>query len=93
MLDAHSTAPGTLDVAHAEHCATAAVLQVYEKKVSSLTGFNLEGRSNVAPGTGKVNALSGNPKVTQLRMPKVSAAAWQHRSSRGLGRLSVAAGS
>lgn len=45
--------------------------QVYEKKVSSLANFNLEGR---AASAGKVNALASNPKVSQLRLPKVGSA-------------------
>jgi serine/threonine-protein phosphatase 2A regulatory subunit B len=44
--------------------------QVYEKKVTNLTNFNLEGRSAPAPGGAKTNAIS---KPSQLRMPKVCA--------------------
>lgn len=46
------------------------VSQVYEKKVSCLANFNLEGR-NAGPGGPKVNALNSNPKVAALKLPKV----------------------
>lgn len=50
--------------------------QVYEKKVTCLTGFNLDGRNGVlAPPSGKVSALNNVPviqRLTQpLRLPKV----------------------
>jgi hypothetical protein len=49
------------------------LLQVYEKKVSSLTNFNLEGRVAGMPAS-KMNP----PKLSQpLRLPKVRSLALQ----------------
>jgi len=62
-----------LDSAHPSiiiHC-----VQVYDKKVSNLTNFNLEGGHSSGPSNGNTPAvrspLWSNPKVAQLRMPQV----------------------
>jgi hypothetical protein len=49
--------------------------QVYEKKVSAMTNFNLENRNGVASSAPKVGAVSGHPAMQKLnhplRLPKV----------------------
>ena len=52
------------------HCIPCAGPQVYEKKVSSLSNFNVENRGAVVSG-GRVNALN-TPRLSQpLHLPKV----------------------
>ncbi|MEW5303013.1 MAG: hypothetical protein WDW38_003885 [Sanguina aurantia] len=56
---------------------TVKLWKVYEKKVTCLTGFNLDGRNGaLAPPSGKVSALNNVPviqRLTQpLRLPKVT---------------------
>ena len=55
---------------HADHHAMHAFMQVYEKKVSSLSNFNIENRQ-VANSGARVNPLN-MPRLTQaLHLPKV----------------------
>mmetsp|Transcript_34735 Transcript_34735/g.87908 ORF Transcript_34735/g.87908 Transcript_34735/m.87908 type:complete len:474 (-) Transcript_34735:663-2084(-) len=49
---------------------TVKLWKVYEKKVSCMANFNLEGRN--AAGGPKVSPLNSNPKVAQLKLPKVT---------------------
>ncbi|KAL6756775.1 WD40-repeat-containing domain protein [Haematococcus lacustris] len=49
---------------------TVKLWKVYEKKVTSLANFNIEGRNTSVAN--KPNALSSHPKLTSLRMPKVT---------------------
>ncbi|EFJ50465.1 hypothetical protein VOLCADRAFT_73784 [Volvox carteri f. nagariensis] len=55
---------------------TVKLWKVYEKKVSCLSNFNLEGRNNAATGSPRPNALANSPvslRLTQpLRLPRVT---------------------
>lgn len=73
---------GPICMAEAETCQLRACasrfpwsLQVYEKKVSCLSNFNLEGRSNAPTGSPRPNALANSPvslRLSQpLRLPRV----------------------
>ncbi len=54
----------------ADSYAVPPLLQVYEKKVTTLANFNQEGRTLAAPSP-KVNALANHPRAAALRVPKV----------------------
>lgn len=49
---------------------TVKLWKVYEKKVSCMANFNLEGRN--AAGGPKVSPLNSHPRVAQLKLPKVT---------------------